>query len=45
MKNYNKYLSLMLPLALAFGMVSCQDDFDAPNPDSFNEVATLQENT
>lgn len=45
MKTYKKYLGLMLPLALAFGMGACQDDFDAPNPDSFDEVATLQANT
>ena len=43
MRNLKTYLGLMI-LGLA-GLTGCQDDFDAPNPDSLVPVATIQPNT
>ncbi len=43
MRNLKTYLGLMI-LGLA-GLTGCQDDFDAPNPDSLVPVATIQPTT
>ncbi|MDE6490814.1 MAG: hypothetical protein K2L49_06620 [Muribaculaceae bacterium] len=45
MKTYKSYLGLMLSAAMAFGFTACQDDFDAPSPDSFVHTANITANT
>lgn len=45
MKTYKSYLGLMLSAAMAFGFTACQDDFDAPAPDTFVHTANITANT